>query len=85
MRDYDPEDNFVETYKIEVCDFYEGTCKKPADLTWAQDKYVIYIATKSTCSTTGEAQMSDGNRHVAVYSIKKPYSNMTQSYFCANN
>ena len=81
----DGTEKFSETYQIEVCNFYEGTCKKPSDLTWAQDKYVINIATKASCSVTGEVEMNEGTRHVAVYAIKKPYSTMTNKYICKNN
>jgi len=78
--------HFTDTYKINVCNYFEGTCKKPSNLTWDEDKYVIYIATKATCdNSTNEVKVSEGARRVAVYTVKKPYSNMTNKYFCLNN
>ena len=76
---------FTDTYKVEICNFYEGTCKKMADLTWSNNKYTIFIATRAVCSTNGGLEASNGTRHVAVYTIKKPYSTMTNKFICANN
>ncbi len=78
-------EKFSETYTIKVCNYFEGTCPKLADLSWAQNKYAIYIATKATCSKTGEVEMSESQRSVAVISVKKPYSNMTNKYYCLGN
>lgn len=79
------ETQFTDTYQIKVCNLYEGTCPKMADLNWSQNKYTIYIAVKATCSTAGEVEMNEGTRHVAVFSVKKPYSTMTNKYYCLNN
>ena len=78
-------EKFSETYTIKTCNYFEGTCPKLADLNWAQNKYTIYIATKATCSKTGEVEMSESQRSVAVFSVKKPYSTMTNKYYCLNN
>ncbi len=78
------EEPFSEKYEVKVCNFYEGTCKKPSDLTWAKDKNVVHIATRAVCEN-GEVVVSNGARHVAVYTIKKPYSTMTDKFICMNN
>ena len=71
-------------YTHTVCDYMNFECKSMSDLSWDEDKYIVYIATNAECKSGYILKQTSEKRHIAFYTALQKNGNNTP-YACSSN
>ena len=83
-RKYAPELGKKYTYK--TCDFYaDSECINISDLTWAEHKYTVIIASNSSCRKNYLVKQEYGIRRLTFYTVLQAKHGERPAYVCASN
>ncbi len=72
-------------YKYTLCDFLSFNCKNIGEITWDEDKYLVHIATDSSCKRGSVVKQEDSVRRVTFYTALRKIAGNDLGYYCASN